>query len=110
MVSLRPPNRNSAPAPAMIANETSPLPGSPPIHCAVNVIRPRATANSGRNHFDFVTPIHVVLVMCIEHLLYSAPEVPGKGERKRQRRRISLLLDRVDCLARDVDGRRQLAL
>src|SRR6516165_8532599 len=102
IVSLRPPRSRSRPAPARIANETSPLCGSPPIHCATKTIAPSATANSGRNHF--------VLVICIEHRLHGAAEVAGEGKRERQRGGVALLLDRVDRLAGDVDRRGELAL
>src|SRR5262245_23033574 len=110
IVSLRPPSSNSAPTPAMIANEISPPCGSPPIDSAARVTAPRVTANTGSNHFDFATRVHVVLVRCIEHLLYSASEVAGEGERERQRGCVALLLDRVDRLAGDVDRSCQLAL
>src|SRR5262249_34133035 len=82
--------------------ETRPLWGSPPIHCARKTIAPSATANRGMNHF--------VLVICIEHLLNTAAEVAGEGQRERQRRGVALLLDRVDRLARHLDGGRELAL
>src|SRR5262245_26396944 len=93
IVSLRPPTSTSTPAPARIATETSPLRGLPPIHCAAKTSTPRATANSGRNHFD--------LVICIEHLLHRAAEVTGEGESEWQRGCVALLLDRVDRLPRN---------
>src|SRR5262249_53390197 len=102
IVSLRPPRNTSAPKPARIANETSPPPGSPPIHCAMKTTPPSATAKSGRNHLD--------LAIRIEHLLHRRSEEAGQRERERQRRRIALLLDRVDRLPRDLDRRRQLTL
>src|SRR5262245_55773225 len=102
IVSLRPPSSTRRPAPVRIANETSPLRGLPPIHCAAKTSTPSATANSGRNHFDLVIPI--------EHLLHRPAEVAGQGERERQRRQVALLLDRVDRLPRHVDGRCQLTL
>src|SRR5262249_7580083 len=102
IVSLRPPSRNSTPAPARIANETSPLWGSPPIHCATKTIAPSATANRGMNHF--------VLVICIEHRLHAAAEVAGEGKGEWQRGGVALLLDRVDRLPRHLDRGRELAL
>src|SRR5262245_4505255 len=96
IVSLRPPSSTSRPKPATIANETSPPLGSPPIHCAMNTTKPSATAKSGRNH--------LVLVIRIEYLLDRRREVAGERECKRQRRRIPLLLDRVDRLPRYLDG------
>src|SRR5262245_18049809 len=102
IVSLRPPSNTSSATPARIANETSPLRGLPPIHCATKTSRPSATANSGRNHLD--------LVIRIEHLLHRAPEESGKGKRERQRRRVALLLDRIDRLPRHLDRRSELTL
>src|SRR5262249_55064903 len=93
IVSLRPPSRTSRPKPAMIANDTSPPSGSPPIHCAANTTKPSASENSGTNHFD--------LAIRIEHLLDPRAEETGERERERQRGRVTLLLDRVDRLARD---------
>jgi hypothetical protein len=45
-----------------------------------------------------------------EHLLDAALEVPRELERERERRHLALLLDRVDGLARDSDGNRELPL
>src|SRR5262245_3609882 len=101
-VSLRPPARISAPKAVMIASEPSPLSGFPPIHCAANMTKPSATANPGMNHFD--------LVICIEHLLHRRLEKACEGEREGQRRRVPLLLDRVDRLSRHVDVRGELPL
>src|SRR5262249_46211129 len=102
IVSLRPPSRNKTPAPARMANETSPLCGAPPIHWAAKTRAPSATANRGMNHF--------VLVICIEDRLHSAAEVAGEGEREGQRGGIALLLDRVDRLPRHLDGSGEFAL
>src|SRR5437763_1616273 len=103
MVSLRPPNRNTAPAKAMIPSETSPEPGWPPIACAPKITPPMPSANSGRNQRD----LHMVL---IEHLLNGGFEVAGEGERERQRGCVALLFDRIDRLARDLHRFRELAL
>src|SRR5262249_58236156 len=96
------PRSSGRPKPATIAKEPSPLPGSPPIHCAMNTTTPSATAKSGRNH--------LVLVIRIEHLLDGRREEAGERERERQRGRVALLLDRIDRLPRDVDGGREPAL
>ena len=52
IVSLLPPNRITAPKPAMIANETSPLPGSPFDHWIPRNRKPSARLNSGTTHFE----------------------------------------------------------
>jgi hypothetical protein len=90
------------PKPAGIPNETSPLPGAQPIACATKMTMPSMSANNGMNHLD--------LVICIEHRLHGGVEEAGEGERERQRRRVPLLLDRVDRLPRHRHRLRQLAL
>jgi hypothetical protein len=49
-------------------------------------------------------------MLVIEDLLHRTPEEARESQRKRQGRRVPLLLDRVDRLARDVDGLGQLLL
>src|SRR6516225_1756137 len=102
IVSLRPPSRISAPNPAMIPRDRSPLPGLPPIHCAANTTIPSATDSIGTNHFD--------LVSRIEHGLHGRLEESRQCYRERQRWRVALLLDRVDRLPRDAHHQRQLSL
>src|SRR5262249_10602129 len=102
IVSLRPPNRSSAPKPAMIPSDTSPPSGLPPIHCATKIATPRATANVGMNHF--------VLAIRIEHLLHGGAEEARQRDRERERGRVPLLFDGVDRLPRHVERRRQVPL
>src|SRR5262249_60990367 len=102
LVSPGPQKGTRRPKPGTFRKKTSPLPGSPPIHCAMNTTTPSATAKSGRNH--------LVLVIRIEHLLDGRREEAGERERERQRGRIGLLLDRIDRVPRDRGGGRGLAL
>src|SRR6185437_13374784 len=69
IVSLRPPNRNTAPNAHMIASDTSPRIGSPPIHWVASITPPSVAAKSGRNHF--------VLRILIEDLLHGSSEESG---------------------------------
>src|SRR5262245_17678330 len=102
IVSLRPPSSISSPKPAVIASETSPSRGLPPIHCTAKNASPSASENSGRNHLD--------LVIDMEHLLYGDAEETGEGERERERRRVLAGLDRVDRLPRHAELRAERAL
>src|SRR6516165_3362046 len=102
IVSLRPPSRINAPNAVMIPRDSTPLPGSPPIHCAANTTNPSATANSGTNHLDLAT--------LIEHRLNRGLEESRQRQRERQRWRVAILLDRVDRLTRDPHLRGQLPL
>src|SRR6516164_144953 len=102
IVSLLPPSSTSAPKPAMIPRDSSPLPGSPPIHWAANTTSPSATANSGTNHLDLAT--------LIEYRLHRGLEESRQRQRERQRWRVAILLDRVDRLTRDAHLRGQLPL
>src|SRR5262245_1228509 len=102
IVSLRPPSRIRRPKPAMIASETSPSRGLPPIHWTAKNAIPSPSENSGRNHLD--------LVIDMKHLLHGDAEEAGEGERERQRRRVLAGLDRVDRLPRDAELRPEGAL
>src|SRR4051794_367034 len=103
MVSLRPPNRNTAPAASMIASDPSPAPGRPAAHWAASIATPRPAASPGTIHFE-------CLLVVIEHLLDRRLEEPRKCERERKRRDVSPLLDRVDRLTRHVERRGERAL
>src|SRR5262245_42340074 len=94
MVSLRPPNRKTAPKAVRMPSEINPLMRSPPIHMAMSITTPSATARAGRYHLD--------LVICTEDLLNRAAEIFREGQGERQRRGVTLRLDRVDRLPRHV--------
>src|SRR5438093_4861524 len=98
IVSLLPPRRKIRPAPTMIANISAPARGSPPTHCAAQSTIPMVSANPGTYH---LLAHHLCLAICIEDLLHRSLEVPGERDRERQRRRVALLLDRVDRLPGD---------
>src|SRR5262249_23305875 len=102
IVSLRPPNKMSAPNAARIPNEKRPLRGSPPIHIAARSASPSRSATAGWNHFD--------LVVCMEHRLHWNVEEAAEGEGERKGRCIAPRLDRVDGLARDAHRLREVRL
>src|SRR5215475_7586299 len=102
MVSLRPPNRKRAPKPVMMPSEMTPLLRSPPIHIAMSITTPSTTERIGRYHLD--------LVICTEDLLNRAIEVLREGHSERQRRGVTLGLDRVDRLPRHIERCGELAL
>src|SRR3954467_8305995 len=104
-VSERRPNRNNPPRSAMTPKEIAPSPGSPPRAKAAKIRAPRNRQKPGIHQ-----RLRNRLGVGMEHVLHGHPEVPRERHRQRQRRRVALLLDRVDRLARDVHRLRELLL
>src|SRR5690349_670242 len=107
-VSLRPASRKNRPNAVRPTREPTPTPGCPPSQVTARMIRPRTSENVGRNHLERVIPRLRTLV--IEHLLDRDTKIPGESERQRKRWGITLVLDRVDGLARHPHRLCQLAL
>src|SRR4051812_15143255 len=101
--SLRPPTRKTRPSPARIARDSTAASCSPPAQSAAKKSSPSATENSGRNHFVLCSAV-------IEDLLHGQSEIAGERECEWKRRGVSLRLDRVDRLPRDLHCLRQLGL
>src|SRR3954468_19492428 len=104
-VSLRRPNRNTAPSTAITANDAAPSPGLPPTAKATKISAPRKRQNEGIHQ-----RLRKRLGIGMEHVLHGSLEEARERDGQRQRRRVALLLDRVDGLARDVHGLPELLL
>src|SRR3954468_1601141 len=104
-VSLRRPNRNTAPSSAITPNETAPWPALPPIANAAKISAPRNRQKPGIHQ-----RLRNKLGVGMEHVLHGLLEVARQGDRQREGGRVALLLDGVDRLARDVHGLRELLL
>src|SRR5689334_10654372 len=94
-VSLRvAPKKNTPASTAMTTNANAPSGTEPPIANATNMIAPSARLNSGIHQRELVIDFDM------EDLLYGSLEESGQRQRERERRRVALLLDGVDRLAR----------
>src|SRR5579864_2244825 len=78
----------------MIANEMAPPRTSPPMACAAQAAAPSTTAVTGTASRLVIDSTRSV----IENLLHRPLEVPCQRDRKRERGRVALGLDRVDRL------------
>src|SRR4051812_30370282 len=106
-VSLRRPNRKTAPMSAITAKDAAPSPGLPPMVKAAKMRAPRNRQNPGIHQ-----RLRMTLRMCVgmEDLLHARPEEARQRDGQRQGRRVALFLDGVDGLARDGHGLRELLL
>src|SRR3954465_3765457 len=105
-VSLRRAKKNSAASPTNSGTEDRPVFTSPPIANAPSTRAPMNSENSGMKY-----RLRMYLgVVGMEDLLDGLPEVVRERDRQRQPRRVALLLDGVDGLARDVHRLRERLL
>src|SRR6478672_2815058 len=106
-VSLRPPNRNTAPSAVISPRPNTPNPASPPAQAATRFAAPSTTENAGIHQRLRNT---LCIVVSMKDLLHRAVEEPCQRHRQGQRRRVAPGLDRVDRLPRDAHRLRQLSL
>src|SRR5690349_5823920 len=109
-VSLRPAAATNRPNAAMMPSPMRPIARCPPSQAASKTKPPKTRHVAGRSHAALAAGWRPTLTLVIEHLLYRDAEVPGEGHGERQRRRVPLVLYRVDRLPGHAHRPRQLAL
>src|SRR3954453_1982450 len=104
-VSLHRPNKKTAQKRTINTNKTATWPGLTPTAKATKIRAPRNRQNPGIHQ-----RLRNRLGIGMEHVLHGPLEEARQRDGQRQRRRVALLLDGVDGLARDVHRLRELLL